>query len=373
MYLPKALPSDRETEFLGLIAMIIALCEKNGVTIDITERIVTESFWNVLSALGDAIKGAFFCLDRDNIVPSDSIPSEYKQGWNMALWYAYASAAKDTTDGKASYLTISRTTTLATGTSQAWSGKETLADKIRLESTIRTLAQMSAKRVGAIKSFLKKKGYFIETYGGKKPVGGIYTEDELPLLVREWEDRIARIGAIYDRVPDAGVYDTYHSTMEGISVLVASFQVRKSDTVKNIEECANKRIPDLLILSGKGKDRKKTIAKGGSLGEKLIAIGGGENVRTIGKVMWTPSSGYSKTNFVEACIAQARSIYTRSPVGTWVEQEKRRLDGAVGIDQTVRRLMADTHPLINAAALVYLECLEERRGEPSWDAVFPHL
>jgi hypothetical protein len=349
--------------------MLTTVAKRNNVGIAVTKRVVKSHTWNSYAALLPQVKGAFFCLDRDEINPNDNIAKDYKVGWDYAMWYAFTKAAKSKPDSGAELLTINRVAKLSQGTAEVWSNQETGADLLRLSNTIRHLANTSCERVGNIQRFLKKRGWFVEHFCGKKPIAGIYTDTELQVLDRAWTEKISDIQSRFDSIAEGTVYTVCKPLVHGIQDLLSGFVIARSDRIKKIEAAASARIPELLVKAGKGKDKKDVITKGGSLAEKLISINGGNTVRTIGKVLWSPEYlGFNRTQFAEHAMAQARSLHLREP-NNYLARETERLSAA-GQNPTNLQCWRDVIPHFNQAAQIYLEAIQENQGNASWDAAF---
>jgi hypothetical protein len=349
--------------------MLSTIAERCGWDIKITKREVKSHTWNSYAALLPSIKGAYFALDRQIINPNSGIPKEYKTGWDYAMWYAWCKASKSKTDSGDEFLTIKRQSKLSQSGAEAWTNKETGADLLRLSSTVRTLAAHSSGRVGELHNFLKKKGWYVEHFCGKKPIAGIYTEIEMRILETAYTSKQTAIQARYDTIGSGSVEIVCQPLVHGIQDIMSGFVVTRSDRIKQIEDSANSRIPELLVSAGRGKDKKQVICKGGSLPEKLISINGGNTVRTIGKVLWSPEYlGFNRTQFTEHAMAQARSLNIREE-RNYVSRETERM-GAAGQSPNALTFWRDVIPHVNQAAQVYLDAIQENLGNPSWDAAF---
>lgn len=371
LYVPNDLPTEHASDekIAEIIAVLCALATEAEVDIQITSRVVSARTWNSYAALYDAVKGAYYCLSRSEITPGSSIPAAYKTGWEYALWYAFVSASKIKPDSGDTFFTIKRQTKLSSAGKEAWSDKETGADLLRLSNTIRHFAGLHGKqKCGGIDKFLKKKGFFIEHFCGKKPVAGIYTESELETLCEEWSEKVAKISYRYDGIGSGSVASRAGQTPNGLQDVLSSFTLAKSDRSKKIEDTARSRVPDLLVETGSGRNKRKVIVKGGTLGEKLLSINGGNSVRTIGKVTWSPEYGLQKMQWIDACMGQARSLHLRT-TPTWLEETYRRL-GSAAADATLLEWYRGLEPAISAAAQIYLEAIQENTGNPTWSATF---
>jgi hypothetical protein len=371
LYVPSDLPQNRDDidKISEVVTMIATLADKAGIIIKVTKREVKPQTYNTYAALHDAIKGAYFCLSRKEIVPNSSIPNVYKNGWDYSLWYCFADGARIKSDSGDSFFTIKRQTKLSPSAGGIWSDKSSAAELLRVSNTIQIVAKRLSDNLGPLDRFLKKKGYFVEHFCGKKPVTGIYTDNELELLTEEWQAKISRVTSRYDRISiSANVADIGSLGPGGLQEILGGFGEARSSRFKKIEETARSRIPDLLIETGKGKDKRKVIVKGATLGDKIVAINGGSSVRSVGKLLWSPEYALPKAEWIDACMGQARSLNLReSP--DWLARTIHRL-GAAGADPTILDWYRKISPHIQTAAQVYLDCIQENVGNSTWDSTF---
>jgi len=371
LYVPESLPQDREDidKITEVVTMIASLADKAGMIIKVTKREVSSLVYNTYAALHDSVKGAYFCLSRDEIVPNSSIPAAYRAGWDYSLWYCFTSGAKVKTDSGDNFFTIKRQTKLSQSIGGIWSDKSNAAELLRISSTIQVIAKHLRENLGPLDRFLLKKGYFVENFCGKKPVAGIYTDAELELLISEWQAKISRVTARYDGIKiHDNVQDVASETPNGLQDILGGFAEAKSARYKKIEETARGRIPDLLVETGKGKDKRKVIVKGTTLGDKIIAINGGPSVRSVGKLLWSPEYAVPKAEWIDACMGQARSLNLREDPD-WISRTINRLSTA-GADPTVLSWYRRITPHIQTAAQIYLDCIQENTGNVTWDSTF---
>jgi hypothetical protein len=371
LYIPASLPADHKDieKISEVVSMIASLADKAGFSIKITSREVKPTVWNTYVALHECVKGAYFNLSRSEILPSSSIPSQYKTGWDYSLWYCFASGAKLKSDSGDSFLTIKRQTKLSPALGGIWSDKSNAAELLRLSTTIQIIAKHLADELGPLDRFLKKKGYFVENFCGKKPVAGIYTDSELELLTEEWQAKISRVTKRYDIIRGRdNVQDACGDSPGGLQDILGGFSEARSTRYKKIEETARSRIPDLLVETGKGKDKRKVIVKGATLGDKIIAINGGSSVRSVGKLLWSSEHAIPKAEWIDACMGQARSLNLRE-TPDWLARTIQRL-GAAGADPTILEWYRRITPAIQHSAQIYLDCIQENSGNTTWDTTF---
>jgi len=366
-YIPVGLPDDSTTlvEFTGFF---VKLCHEAGFTIDVTKKEVKSTFWGTVKALKDSFEGAYFNLMRTDVAPQDSIPAKFKAGWEFSLWYAYSKCTGDTTGG--SYLKIHRVTSLTAVSTTAWGSKESLADLTRLTSSLRQLSESIGKqKVTQLKKFLKGKGYFQQTNCGKKPGAGLYHPEELDIVTEAWTTKFNRIGEIYDNIPN--LISAISVPGDKVATIMTRFNIQNPDQVKSIEESRANRIPELLVNAPRqrGREQEKTIAKGTDLPAKLIAMDGGNTIRSIGKVMWSPlCTGMSRNTFTDIAMREARAVVTGG--GSSIA---RRINTLSDMEHPPEELnvLTNAQSFLLAASSCYLEVIPEKRGNPAWDGAFP--
>jgi len=341
----------------------LGIAAEGNVEVLFTKREVDPTVWNMLESVQKSLLGAFYCLRRDKVAPMDNVPTDIKVGWNFALWYCYQAGSKS---DHGAYLSIPRETTLLrTKGVNAWSSGVMITVLQRINAFVRIAANNCSGKLDQPKKFLKGEGYFLEKYVGKKPIGGLYTDEELPIVVQAWTDRQNRIKDLYKQIPDK--FSEVLGKYRGIGDLVGAFNISMPQVVKDIEDAKNRRIPYLLVSTGKGRGKTVEIAKGGNLPEKLLHTSGGDGVRTIGRVLWSPITGYTTNAFIDLVINQCRSMIRKEKVSF--------LDHL--ITTTVTNGDKDTHgrllqcsASVNQAAQLYLEILPDHAGEQSWGSVF---
>jgi len=349
-------------------AYYFKLGDMAGFEMKVTRREVDNAFWNSVKALLPALEGAYLCLNRKEITPMANIPKEYKLGWDFALWYSYAAMTGDENGG--AYLQMPRVTSLKGSSATAWVTKERLADLVRLTSTIRLVSlQIGKSKDGIIRKFLKGKGYFLQQCVGKQPGAGLYHAEELPIVQENWRSRRERISVIYDKIPEKF---SNIGPKNNVASIIALFNIENTSEVKKIEEYRATRIPELLIdgpKPKKGEPPTKLIAKGSGLPEKMINISGGNTVRSIGKVMYSPLiKGYTRNEFIDFSIKETNSLRHKKGQSLMMRM---RTAAHEHEDYDTEMLLEGLSPYVTAAAQTYLEIIPDRSGNPAWDAVFP--
>jgi hypothetical protein len=363
LFLPKELPDDNKEKCLTTLGFLIKMAKDCNISIAETEKPLSKTFWKTIDLVSDSVYGAYVCTQREKLSPGVNIPAEMKLGYEYMLWYAYSKAANDQSGGQ--YLAIPRVTSLFASVGNPWGQDKQFSEITQLYSLLRFFAAIYSKKIDSPKKFLKGEGYFLERFVGKKPVGGLYTDEELPKAVQHWTDKVKKVKDVYHNIPDK-----FSSIgLSGISEILKRFNIETPKTIKDVEDAKSKRIPLLLVKSGKGKNQKTEIAKGGNLPEKLISIEGGDSVRTIGKVLWSPNMAISTNEFIDLVIKNTNSMLDKSVKSAYIDvilSELRDKGQAQKHDQIAASIGA-----INQATTVYLEVLPDKRGNSTWDAVFP--
>jgi hypothetical protein len=366
IFFPSEIPEAKKDERLLTLGLLIEIAEIADLDITVTKRTVEQSVWNSIDALKDKILGAHYCLKREAISPIDNIPKEYKTGWEFIQWYAYSSAANDKSGGN--YLKIPRVTSLFDVDNTAWTGNKQFSEILRITTLLRLAGCASSSKVGNPKSFLKGEGYFLEKYGGKKPIGGLYADDEIPFVTNHWNEKMSDIKEVYKNIPNR-----FQSLVGGIGSIIEEFNKPNPPTIKRIEAAKQNRISSLLTVTGRGRNQSKEISKGGSLQEKLININGGESVRTIGKVLWSPVfTGITQNQFVDLVMRNAYSMLDRDRDKTYYDAQLSKMAND-GVPGTQLNNFAALSGAVAQATQVYLEIIPDHRGNPTWDSVFPNL
>jgi hypothetical protein len=366
VYFPRTIPEEKGDQRLSTLGLLIEIAEFCDYDVYETKRESTASLWNTLDVLKDAILGAYYCLSRDKISPMDNVPKELKAGWEFILWYAYSKASGDSERGD--FLKIPRLVRLISSTGAAWGDGKQFTELTRITTLLRLAGAHASKKLDAPKKFLKGEGYFLEKYAGKKPIGGLYADDELALVVQNWTQKSDRIKKVYKDIPDSftGLGPA------GISATIAQFNIQTEQRIKNIEDAKQRRIPSLLVTSGRGRNQTKEIAKGGNLPEKLLSIDGGDSVRTIGRTLWSPEfTGITQNQFTDIVMRNTVSqLSRRDQILGFFDQQLTYFRDTPGQNASFLAYNAISGAVSQATQL-YLEVIPEHRGNPTWDSVFP--
>jgi hypothetical protein len=361
VYLPSAIDRLRDVSKKSL-AIVVGICQEAGFNIASSKRVIDiDDFNNTLEATEKSLIGAFYCLRRDEITPTTNIPSQYATGWEYAQWYAFAKATSDLDHGE--YLNIPRVTSFLAIQGSAWSSGRQFTTLQRLAVLVRLAAQNLASRVKNIMLYLKPEGFFKMRFVGKRPIGGLYLQEEYDLLTQEWEGRNKQVETLYKGVPLTLKVPLLQGNLKQY---MAKFNIGLKPMSKKVEETARSRITNLLVQSGTGRNKRTVISKGGNLPEKLRADGLNLSVRTIGKVMWSPLMvGMSQNQFTDLAISLARRRLHGKLAILQAEEEK-ILDQCVALtkDDAVANVAYGT---LSTAASVYLEIYPDYNGNTSWD------
>jgi hypothetical protein len=343
------------------LGIALELAEMAGFEVEGSKRQLNADFWNTLDASKESLLGAFYCLRRNIIAPMANVPTEESTGWDFALWYAFGKAAKE--NEHADYICIPRRTNFLPAKGASWGASKQFTDLNRLAAFIRICAQKLSTKCVNPKKFLKGEGYFLEKYAGKKPFGGLYTNEEFILLSQDWEKRIKCIKDLYKEIPDK--FSDSRINPGGLGLLMSRFNIKTDSSIKTIGNAAQARIPMLLVSQGSGKARRQVIAKGGNLPEKLYSINGGESVRTVGKVLWSPVYGIPQSDFIESAIRYGRNKISK--VNSLNDEEDKLLDLLKRVIKEEEKIRP-CYGALSTAATVYLEIYPDHAGTPAWDA-----
>jgi hypothetical protein len=366
MAFPREKPADPSLEVIAGALADLAIMAGFELVECLEEDCVT--FWNSVSIVKDSVLGAWYCLRTDQplVGPVDNVPTEQKLGWDFALWYALNAYTK--LNSCSDYLRPRRVTSLTSTEKKAWGSDAKYSYIIRITSLIRQAAESQKHRLASPKKFLKGEGYFLEKFVGKKPSSGLYLEDELTVLVEHWERKRKHVS---DRYKSIG--DTWNSTCPGtvgaFGSYISGYSLSTPSNIKIIEDARNKRASLLLISTRRGRNSVQNIAKGSTLIEKLRNCGGGDSVRTIANVLWSPVWGISTLRWTELILSNAQAAASGEPnYRNAIITEITRLSNNhdVSSAQAIERAM----PVLTAAIELYLEILPDRVSESSWKAAF---
>jgi hypothetical protein len=360
--LPSTEPKDKESKII--FGYLMGLIEESNMIPVISTATSEDEAWNSFAAVSENIKGAAACLTRTDIAPQDNIPKNFTVGWNYALWYAFVSVSKEPADNQ--FVSIARTTNFISGSkANAWSLGQfpTLG---RIASLIRTIAMNLTAKVVGPKKFLKKEGFFIDKLVGKKPVPGLYTTTEFDKIKNDWSTRKTQVIAAYAAIPDK--FDAQVDKPLG-AIMKTFAGIRKTDGVKLIEDAKDKRTPMLLIPIGRGRDKKMTLAKGNTLSEKVISVAP-ENPRAVGKIMWSPETGITQSEFIDASMGIVETVWVTAGVTSalatrqWLAHLENT--GKPQVAQQLRQFNTELAECVST----YLEILPMSSDIPSWSSFF---
>jgi hypothetical protein len=329
------------------------------------EASVQDNFWAACANLNKEMQGAYLCLSRNNLTYVDNIPKEYQLGWDFAYWYAYSNATKvsDT-----SSLVKPRRVVNMILQEKPWGSVTAMSVLNRVSTLIREAAKKQISKLTDLRKTLKSEETFLQTFCGKKPVPGLYTEQEFEIVKKFYDKKVNRIKELYSNIPN----DYAKLGPSGLNSYFKECSIKNIQEVQVIEESKSKRIPDLLVTTRKGKSQVQEIAKGSTLSEKLVTIGGGQSVRTIGKVLWSPLYGVNQTTFVQevlylTAMARADSKYT---LGEHFEIRSQGLEkqGHASFKEIVRVRSDILH-----AVSTYLDVIPDRMDQDSWRSAFGQI
>jgi hypothetical protein len=352
-------PVNKPASQTGMAAagFLLEMCERAKIEIvNCTGKDIV-SPWKTCGQISDTLAGALMVCKANEIVPADNIPKNIKDGFEFALWYATSSCTRETESN--AFLRIKRVTSLV-ATVDAWNQKSSFTELLRVTAIVRMCAQRAGHKCGAPKKFLKGEGFFLEKFVGRKPVQGLYTEEELSAVHKYWQNKVDRVKSAYANIPKtwAGI-----AGERRLASILETFNLKTPKDVKTIEDAKEKRVPYLLITAGRGKDKRKEIAKGGTLDEKLRTIGGGDNPRIVGKVLWSPLDGLTVNQLVDASMKCARAIFLKK------DTYEKYLIGLAQVDKPHADALGIASGKIQHVSSLLVELLPDRKGESPWDTL----
>jgi hypothetical protein len=323
----------------------------------------TIRLYRALKLAHNSIMGAFTCLRQDNIGPRRGVPKTHIVGWNFVVWNAFSQRAKLRSNND--LLRITRQTTLSQEET-AWSQSGTFTSLVRVEAILRVISKYRffTDRLVAPVHFFKSEGYAQNKVIGKKPKGGIFTNDEVATLRRDWEVRKERVHLFYERtISDWELIDL---DSRGLRAVISALYPNKDGAVKQIEEYSRKRIPQLLVASGRGRNAQKNIAAGSTLVDKLQNVQGGPSIRSPAIVMYSPLYGGTSELFINSSLNLTRAIM-RTP-GEGDMQEK--FDQMCNNSNDLNSQSLNFKEGVKAMYYIYNDLMQYRYGDASWNSFF---
>jgi hypothetical protein len=310
----------------------------------------------------DALHGAYLCLSRDNISYIESVPKELRLGWEFAFWYCQAHKTKivDPND----LIKAPRVSSIAV-TGQVWGQSLGVAILTKVNNLVREAAKARSSRFCSIKTLLVNKQVVLSKFCGKRPVAGLYTQEELAVVNEYYDYKVECITKVYGNIPD----DWKSFGPSGLHSYFNEFSIKNPAKIQIIEDNRSKRIPELLVVTRRGKQQDKSIAKGSTLNEKLISIDGGDSVRTIGRIMWSPLCGVTQINFINQCMSITSEIVHKKNISS-SEIISVTLSELSGGEKDKTQDWKKAEGLIHDCVSVYLECIPRREKDLSWTQVF---
>jgi hypothetical protein len=233
----------------------------------------------------------------------------------------------------------------------------------RLGSIIRHAAAECSSKVAGPRKWIKGEGHFLSRISGKKPVPGLYLDDELKFLIQQWELKNEQVKESYKKIPNR--WDQIISSKgDKLGMIMSYFQIKSDPLIKLIEDNARSRIPYLLIQTGRGKNRTSSIVKGSTLTDKIAAMDC-EDPRTIVRLMYTPLQKFTTTTFTDLTIRLVRARLFKSETNFYKQQEQLCQD-----DKVYSRIYNDSMVYVVAAAeFVLSQNTEIKQKIPAWTAM----
>jgi hypothetical protein len=355
MYLPNTEPPDEITS--AAIGSIINLAMIAGYKLDgVADENQTSDCYAICRGLSTQLIGAYNALKRDEITILDSVPTSYRLGWDYAIFHCFNSKTK-ITDGL-DLMHQRKPKKITPEGTHAWAKKGKIVYIDRLQDLIKTAARACANKLAEPITFFKKKDYVIQTIIGSPPMEGLLHKCEFEILKQDHENRKLRCGQYYERLTNDSI------TVDGLSAIYTDMTtIKKSDEHRRIAEAASARIPQLLVTTGKGQKSKNSIIKGQTLADKCKNINGGNNVRMIAKVMWSPETKITQDSFITIVIKQVNLIVAANKEGA-TEKTKQIRDN---FDMECAKA-CKSYEVFATAVQCYLELIEDNEDNASWKA-----
>lgn len=293
-----------------------------------------QATWDSVLPLAKAIKGAYIASAQTSLVPLDSVPKAYELGFEFFLYWAFEKKYPNLKH--MDFTKVKHIGSILPDGAAGWGSKASLPLVFKLEGLIRAAAAKCANKIGPTKAFVKSLQELQGKIVGKKPVMGIYTNEEFSLLSKDWEDRMTHIEKEYnshfgnDSKSDASASSSSSSSSSSsaskgnnpgvfaetmLQGILSQLSVKPVKIVKEVEENAKRRIPYLLEVVGKGRQAKQSIVKGGTLQQKILNKGF-EQTRVPAILMWSPLSGITEAAFVGAVQNVVYKKYSKAGCNT---------------------------------------------------------
>jgi hypothetical protein len=322
------------------------------------------NFWATVAGWVKTLQGAYLCLSSEKINYVENIPKDFETGWNFAFWYCWSNKTK--IDESNNLIKVERVTSMIK-TDKPWGSPTTVGILQRVSTLVREAAKkVTFSQLGDLKKTLKSEEFFLQTFCGHRPISGLYTEGEFKVVDSFYNHKQNRIRELYSKIPK----DYNLLGPDGLNTYFKECSVKNAPEVQEIEDAKTKRIPDLITTTRKGKKVINQIAKGSTLSEKIASIGGGDSVRTIGKVLWSPLTRMTQAQFVKEAMDIAAFVRNTpgSSVGMTIENRILNLSGGEGakLAATISANSAE----ISQAVSTYLDVIPDRQDNESWKSTF---
>jgi len=358
LFLPTSIPPNNDVKIA--MGCLINIARLTGLDLaECGKEDETTDFYNILKAMKDTLQAVQNCLVSDKIKHLDNIPSKYRIGWDFVVWQTFKmrSKLKDGLD----LLKQTKQEKITPDTTLAWLNKSSVKYVNRITELVKLACKNVSSKLAEPVTFFKSKIYVTEKIAGKKPNGACMHECELSILMNDFETRTEHISKMYDSM------QWKNATVDGLQALYTSMtETKKSAECKQILDTISSRTPLLLITSGKGKKTETKIVKGASLHDKLQNINGGNNVRVIAKVMWSPLTTITSDSFASH-VLQAVKLTVTSQKEKATEKNK---ELAAKFTAEFLDTISPKQEIGDLAIQTYLSLIDDNRDVPSWKATF---
>jgi len=356
--IPSKEPSKEETPYVGYL---LAICHTAGFKlVQCSNPSSKDTLYDSIFLIGENLKGALLSLKLNELKISDNVPKANRIGFEFVMWYMLEKHATDI--NHLDFITIPRVVTLSPGQETAWKKSGRLAEVSKINQIVRLAARSVPNSLVAPSSFVKSLNWLKGKIVGKKPISGLFTEGELEYEQKAWAQRNLSLEKAYASLPKSW---KEVSSLTPLSQYLDTLLVRRDEQSKLIEETVAKRVPQLVMFSGNARNKTQTIAPGGSLSEKILALPNPQ-IRAVANILWSPLNRLSREEWNSAVFSIVRQYLNGEiDINSIIENYVHRLENQNDpLGMKLRRAIAD----ISLCSSLYLQIGETQKGNPVWDS-----
>jgi hypothetical protein len=283
-----ALPTYKPaSDGFAACGLLLRICDMAKIKIIQTTANEEEqkSVVTVLAGLKNQLEGFLTFMLQTEVKPLERVPKAIRAGWDFGLYNVVNYALEGMTFPY--MFKISKRTTIGPKAGEApWAHKGTIPTLTRVDNVLRFASKTMCSKLCQMSAYLKDVSWVRSQVCGKKPVGGIYHDDELQIMIKDHDNRVKKFDEDWAVLKDVSLSDSLQRK-EVNNHMSKMAKTSHSSEAKRIIECANRRIPLLIVKSRSRKSKETTIISGSSLPEK-ISNAGITSIRDIVKVLWSP-------------------------------------------------------------------------------------